>query len=766
MLPYMKRIFPIMMAVWLCSTFAGHAHHKSDSVVSRPKVGLVLSGGGARGAAHVGVIRLIEEMQLPIDYVSGTSMGAIIGALYATGYTADEMDSLLMAQDWKMLLSNDIPRKMQPYALRIAKKRHQLNIPYRNSVPADNSVHYQDADIKVRRNGLRAFPKMLARPGLIDGQNLLNEFTRLTFAHHDSVSYSQLPRPFACVAADLVTGEGVVLDHGYLAESMRASMSIPGVFYPVYKGNQVLVDGGVVNNYPVDVARDMGADIIIGVELNTGASTVSELHSFSSVFEHLIGTLGTELHTKNVHNTDVLIRPLLKKFPVMNFDTLNLRQLVDIGYATALQCKPQLDSLKMLLACLPGDEAVSFEPLPADTSLIRIDKICVSGYDPTAMMSLLSQYGIDEGGASNINTLSTAIEHIYGTGTFSSVQYHLLGGAADTLQLRVVPNPSSQVKLGFRIDSEEAAAALLSIGVDHLELSGPKLDFATRLSINPWAMARIAYAWPDRFQLSASVKYWFSDVNRFYDKSGHAFSYHFYGSDVHLSNLFSRAYDLRMGARYDHFLVRNLVRSEVEEHNYTDTQSHDSYTSLYLRLRNDLYDAPYLPTQGYAYGLEVAYNIKNRGRTASNFWSLQAEASALLPLGDATALHPAFYGRSLWGDAIPIVYGNAMGGYLPGRYLRQQLSFVGLTGCDFMERHLAILRMELRQRLLPDLYLSGIVNYAYGADRLSHVRDGQGVWGIGLQFSYATAIGPLSLCTHWNDSYHRFGAYCSFGFEF
>lgn len=755
-----------MLAVWLCSTFVGHAHHKSDSVVSRPKVGLVLSGGGARGAAHVGVIRLIEEMQLPIDYVAGTSMGAIIGALYATGYTADEMDSLLMAQDWKMLLSNDIPRKMQPYALRIAKKRHQLNIPYRNSVPADNSVHYQDADIKVRRNGLRAFPKMLARPGLIDGQNLLNEFTRLTFAHHDSVSYSQLPRPFACVAADLVTGEGVVLDHGYLAESMRASMSIPGVFYPVYKGNQVLVDGGVVNNYPVDVARDMGADIIIGVELNTGASTVSELHSFSSVFEHLIGTLGTELHTKNVRNTDVLIRPLLKKFPVMNFDTLNLRQIVDIGYATALQCKPQLDSLKMLLAYLPGDEAVSFEPLPADTSLIRIDKICVSGYDSTAMMSLLSQYGIDEGGASNINTLSTAIEHIYGTGTFSSVQYHLLGGAADTLQLRVVPNPSSQVKLGFRIDSEEAAAALLSIGVDHLELSGPKLDFATRLSINPWAMARIAYAWPDRFQLGASVKYWFSDVNRFYDKSGHAFSYHFYGSDVHLSNLFSRAYDLRMGARYDYFLVRNLVRSEVEGHSYTDTQSHDSYTSLYLRLRNDLYDAPYLPTQGYAYGIEVAYNIKNRGRTASNFWSLQAEASALLPLGDATALHPAFYGRSLWGDAIPIVYGNAMGGYLPGRYLRQQLPFVGLTGCDFMERHLAILRMELRQRLLPDLYLSGIVNYAYGADRLSHVRDGQGVWGIGLQLSYDTAIGPLSLCAHWNDRYHRFGAYLSFGFEF
>ena len=693
-------------------------------------------------------------------------MGAIIGALYATGYTADEIDSLLMIQDWKTLLSNDVPRKIQPYALRRAKKRHQLSIPYKNNVPTENSAHHQDTGIKVRGNGLRTFPKMLARPGLIDGQNLLNEFATLTFAHHDSVSYHTFPRPFACVAADLVTGESVVLDHGYLAESMRASMSIPGVFYPVYKDNQVLVDGGVVNNYPVDVARNMGADIIIGVELNTGVSAASELHSFSSVFEHLIGTLGTELHTSNVRNTDILICPSLKEFPVMNFDTLNLRQLIDIGYATALQSKPQLDSLKRLLTRLPDNEKVSFGPSSTDNSIVQIGKIRVSGYEPAAMRSLLSRYGIDEGCSASINTLGSAIEHIYGMGNFSSVRYRLSGDGSDTLHLNVVPNPSNQIGFGLRLDTEEAAAALLSVGINHLELSGPKLDFATRLSINPWAMARIAYAWPDRFQLSASVKYWFSDVNRFYDKSGHAFSYHFYGSDVHLSNLFSRAYDLRMGARYDYFLVRNLMRSEVEGHSYTDTQSHDSYTSLYLRLRNDLYDAAYLPTQGYAYGLEVAYNIKNRGRTASNFWSLQAEASALLPLGDATALHPAFYGRSLWGDAIPIVYGNAMGGYLPGRYLRQQLPFVGLTGCDFMERHLAILRMELRQRLLPDLYLSGIVNYAYGADRLSHVRDGQGVWGIGLQFSYATAIGPLSLCTHWNDSYHRFGAYCSFGFEF
>ena len=762
----MKRVLFIALAVWWCAASAHHAQARTDTSSVRPKVGLVLSGGGARGAAHVGVIRLIEEMGIPVDYVAGTSMGAIIGALYATGYTADEMDSLLMAQDWKILLSNDIPRRMQPYALRIDKRRYQVSIPYEKNMPTENSVRYQDAGIKVRKMSLATFPKVLARPGLIDGQNLLNEFSRLTFTYHDSLDYRNLPRPFACVAADLVTGETVVLDHGYLAESMRASMSIPGVFYPVYKGDRVLVDGGVVNNYPVDVARDMGADIIIGVEVNASQPAASELHSFSAIFERLIGTLGTELHERNVRNTDVLIRPRVRQFPVMGFDTVNLRQLVDIGYRTALQSKPQLDSLRHLLARHPEREATPSAVIPTDTSQLCVQHIRVTGYDPATLLALLSRQGIDEGSTVTIETLSSAIERIYGMGTFSSVQYRLVGSTADTLQLYVTPNPANQVELGLRLDSEDAAAALLSIGIGRLALAGPKLDFTTRLSINPWVMAHIAYAWPDVCQLNASVKYWFSDVNRFYDKSAHAFSYHYYGSDVYLSHFLSSSYDLRLGARYDYYALRHLVPSELSAHSYTAARSHDSYTGLYLQLRNDLYDAAYFPTRGYAYGLKAAYHIKNRGRGASTFWSLQGDASAVVPLGSTTALLPALYVRSLIGDDIPLVYGNALGGYLPGRYMRQQVPFVGIMGVEFMERHLALLRMELRQRLMADTYLSAVVNYAYSADGFSQGSASQSTWGLGLALSYDTTVGPLTLAGHWGDLHHRFGAYFSFGFEF
>lgn len=699
----MKSSLSVSFALWLCVVSAISAQPCTDTLTLRPKVGLVLSGGGSRGAAHVGVIRLIEQLQLPVDYVVGTSMGAIVGGLYAIGYTADEMDSLFMSQDWKLLLSNDLPRRQQPYVQRMTRKCFQVNIPYEKGVFTENSALYRDAGIKVRRTSLQTFPKVLARPGLIDGNNLMEKFEQLTALYGDSLSYTMLPRPFACVAADLVTGREVVLREGRLAESLRASMSIPGVFYPVYKGAQVLVDGGVVNNYPVNVARAMGADVVIGVEVNSASITVRDLQSFSSIFERLIGTLGTELHERNVGDTDILIRPHVKQFPVMGFDTVNLRQLIDIGYLTALKSKPQLDSLKQ-----------------------HLDSLC----DVSRDAPLRAAAG------------ATLSEHSNSTGPVTS---------------------TNQVSLGLRLDSEEAASALLALHIDRLRLPGVKCDFAAHLSINPWAEARLSYAWSGSPRVNIAARYSFSDVNRFYDRRNYALNYHFLGTDLYLSELFSPNYDLRTGVRYDHYSVHNLVRSDYPS-SYTDTESRDSYLALYASLQGDMFDAAYFPTRGYAYSLDAAYHIKQRSSAGTHFAALQGHLTAAVPLGRSTTLLPSLYTRHLLGKNIPLIYSNAMGGYLPSRHLRQQFPFVGFVGCEFMERHLVISGIELRQRLFADAYASGIINYAYSSSTLT--SSGQGMWGTALQLAYDTTIGPLALCVHWSDLYHQFGFYFSFGFEF
>lgn len=771
----MLRLMVLVMG--LCMAMMCRAQEDVDTTrVERPKVALVLSGGGARGAAHIGVIRFIEEMQIPIDMVAGTSMGAIVGALYAIGYTADEMDSLLMTRDWKVLLSNGVPQRMQPYSQRVSERSFQVNIPYDDDERAEGNARYRDAGIRVRRSSERAFPKVLARPGLIDGQNLLNEFTQLTIAYHDSVDYTLLPRPYACVATDLVSGDAVVLHHGFLAESMRASMSIPGVFYPIYRDGMVLVDGGVVNNYPVDVARAMGADVIIGVDLSATAIDENSLRSFPSIFERLISTMGASLRRRNIQDTDVLIRPQVGRFPVMGFDTVHLAKLVAIGYETAKENKGQLERVKTMLeqssfANSAGDDdqlqvLKTSSPLEKLQEEITIRSIDVQGADHALMLSLLKQCGIGEGSTVTVEELGSAIERIYGLGSFSSVQYHLQGEEPYTLRLEVVQNPVNQIELGVRLDSEDAAAALLGVGINRLKLSGPKLDLSTRLSINPWIEGKFAYAWYNLPQVNATMKYWFSDVNRFYKKNAHSFDYQFLGADVYLSDLFSRQYDMRVGMRYDHFQVYNLQRSALPAHSYADAERHDSYIGLYASLRNNLFGAAYLPTSGYGYGIEAVYNIADDNRKGTDFLSLQADVSMALTLGFGTVLQPSAYVRVLLGDDVPFMYGNSIGGYLPKRYMRQQEPFVGLLGCEFMRKGLALLRLEVRQQLMSDLYLSVTTNYAYSVDRWDEASDAYSILGVGMGLTYNTTVGPLMLSGQWNDRYHRFGAYFSFGYEF
>lgn len=754
---------------------SAYAQHNVHTTEERPTIALVLSGGGARGAAHVGVIRLLEEMQIPVDYVVGTSMGAIVGALYAIGYTAEDLDSLLMIQDWKMLLSNGVPRNMQPYSQRMMERHYQIIIPYESNIQTKGASRKKNADIKIHRNGSR-FPIVLARPGLIDGNNLINKFTELTFSFHDSIAYNTLPRPFACVATDLVKGSAVILDRGYIAESMRASMSIPGVFYPIYTGRQVLVDGGVVNNYPVNVARDMGADIVIGVNLSTGAITSDDLHTFPSIFERLIGTMGSEQHKRNVADTDILIMPQVGNFPVMGFDSVRLRQLVEIGYEAAVQGKPQLEALKEQLASftlrqggntdVPTPPASSAPGSGQQEESLLIQSIIVRGYDYEETISLLNQYGISAGKMTDASKLSKVTEWMYGLGIFTTIQYHLIGSGPYTLELDVTPMPYNQVGVGLRVDSEDAAAALLSVGINRQKPSGPKLDLTTRLNINPWIEAHAAYAWSNRPQVNASMKYWFSDVNRFYSRSEHTFNYHYYGGNIYLSNLLSRNYDLRLGTRYDNFIVHDLYREEIPEFGYTNTNSQDSYIGMYVSLSNELFNTPYLPTHGYAYGASIAYNIDCSNYNTSNFWSIQAEGSAAMPLGRHTVLQPTAYMRMLLGGNTPFIYGNAMGGCLKGRYLRQQLPFVGFTGCEFMKDKLAILRLDLRQQLLSQLFLTATVNYAYSTDGPFLSGEADHIWGIGAGLTYSTTAGPLSVNGHWSDIHHRFGAYLSFGYDF
>jgi len=234
----------------------------------RPKIGLALGGGGARGCAHVGVLRVLDKMHIPIDYIAGTSMGAVVGGLYASGLSVDEIERALVTTDW-----NDA----------LADRTRYRELTFRRKDDENRYLTSFDAGLHGIRlalpSGLRSAQKL---------RFLLQSYLIPVAGVHD---FSKLPIPFKAVASDIETGDAVVLDHGDLAAAIRASMSIPGVFSPMEMDGHLLVDGGITDNIPVDVARGMGADIVIAVDVGSPLLKREQLGSMVAVTNQVLTIL-------------------------------------------------------------------------------------------------------------------------------------------------------------------------------------------------------------------------------------------------------------------------------------------------------------------------------------------------------------------------------------------------------------------------------------------------------------------------------------------
>lgn len=309
---------------------------------TRPKVGVVLSGGGAKGTAHVGVLKVLEKAGIPIDYIVGTSMGAIVGSLYSIGYSPEELDSIMMKQDWKQLLSDQQKRENMSLESKEESDRYILSLPFHEK------------------------PQDAISGGVLRGRNIGNMLWELTEGYHDSIDFRKLPIPFACVSQDVVTGKEIVHTSGVLPIAVRASMSLPGVFAPVVLGDHILIDGGMVNNYPVDVARQMGADIIIGADVQEELKSAEELENdIFAQFMQLIDLQSQDRWKSNIRNSDVYIKINIKGYSTASFRTEAIDTLINRGEQAAMSKIDQIYAIKEKL----GD--VSNENPARKTSPVR-----------------------------------------------------------------------------------------------------------------------------------------------------------------------------------------------------------------------------------------------------------------------------------------------------------------------------------------------------------------------------------------------------------
>lgn len=436
-----------------------------SALAQRPKIGLSLSGGGAKGVAHIGLLKVIDSAGLRIDYITGTSMGAVVGGLYAIGYTGNDLEQIARNARWEMLISNNVPL---------------------------TDVNIEEKDEFGRY--VAELPMVGMKPtlplGAIEGQELNKLLSDLTFPVHQITDYDSLPIPFRCIGADILTGEAITIKNGYLPTSMRASMAIPSVFTPVKIDGKLLVDGGLVHNFPVSDVKAMGADIVIGgytggrlygeEELNSAIKVIYQSASFNRIAD---SKMQMEL-------CDILADYDLELQDYSAASFKNIDSIINIGYRVSLGLYPRLkhlaDSLKMA-------NAVPLKPIDRYYSRqVCVSNIVIEGASAESMALVLGKLNLIEGNTYTIDQINNAINCVYGTRFFDKVYYTLENTEfGNQITVHVQESRRAAFKFGLHYDNEQAAGILINLTLRNILGNGSRA-IAT-LDVSEYPKARINY---------------------------------------------------------------------------------------------------------------------------------------------------------------------------------------------------------------------------------------------------------------------------------
>lgn len=371
---------------------------------ARPKVALVLSGGGARGFAHIGVLRVLEELRVPVDIVTGTSMGAVVGGLYATGYTAGDLEKVVRTTDWDSIFNRRLPR---------------AELDWRRK--EDDYKNLSDVEIGIVDGGL-TLPR-----GLVGTQRIEFFLRSLAGPSKRVRDLSQLPVPFAAIGTDLETGKGVLLQQDVsLSTAMRASMSVPGAFAPVEVNGRLLVDGGVVDNLPVSAARAMGAEVIIAVNVGTPLLKRSEINDLVGVAAQLTLMMGLETIERSIASlkpADILITPVLDGLGSSDFS--EGERLIAAGEAAARAVAGRLAALGVAPEAFAQGEARR-TLLVREEGPFRVDEVRVAGARAVSPAAIAAQAQGLVGRTLSVQQLGPVLDRIYSSGDFEAVSYSLV----------------------------------------------------------------------------------------------------------------------------------------------------------------------------------------------------------------------------------------------------------------------------------------------------------------------------------------------------
>ncbi len=749
----------------------------------RMKVAVVLSGGGAKGMAHIGVLRVLERAGIPIDIITGTSMGALIGGLYSIGYDAATLDSLVSVQDWNVLLSDKADMRSQSLAERDKQNTYILSRP-----------------LSIARKS------HTASGGLISGSNLSQLFTRLTVGWHDSISFATLPIPFACVATNIVDNTEYVFHNGYLPTAMRASMAIPGVFTPVrmsmvseevrvkseelkchksdsakhtnsslftltssLKKDMVLVDGGLRNNYPADVARQMGADIIIGVSVQSDPRTADELQSGPSILMQIVDQNCKNKFAENWAMTDIPIKVNVKGYSSASFTRTAIDTLIARGEQAAMKQWDKLMQMKRTLGL-----ADSYQPdrlhrtVPQSKTLcFRIDSIQFDNISPQDRDYVATKYGIGSGKDITAEQVEQVVTDLGTNLLYTNAGYNISKSDGKyILTISAGERKTSRVNLGVRFDTEEMVA--LQANMSHrlptrlpvtLELTGrlgKRMMARVDANVSPMHYGRIGLSYLFRHD----------DINIYEGgKRDYNFTYNQHAVNLQALSFNIRNFSCDVNLHMDFFDFHDVLFGEAAKPERIDNIHMYSYV---FRLNYDSEDRWFFTTRGARFKAGFGYYTDNfigwKGHGGLSIADCMWRMS--FPLNSRFTLQPMLYGRIIFGDGAPLIMRNAIGGMTAGQYLSHQMPFAGIGHVEFAGNAMLACQLRAQQRIADNNYVILRVAAAQHNEKLRDILKRRTLTGCELAYFYDSMFGPLGASLGYSSKTREAYFYINLGYQF
>ena len=706
----------------------------------QPKVGLVLSGGGAKGFAHIGVLKEIEKAGIQIDYIGGTSMGAIIGGLYAAGYSASQIEKIILETDFYTLLQDKNPRRTKTLFEKQHGEKHAVVLPV----------------VK----GKIGLPK-----GVSKGQNVLNFLTYLLSPVDSITDFSKLPIPFFCIGTDVETGEEIILNSGSLPLALRASGSFPTLLNPVEINGKLLIDGGVSNNFPVDILKRTGVDIIIGVDVQGKLYNKEDIVSVLDVLNQITSYQMYKKSSESAKKVDVYVKPEVTEYTVVSFE--NSKEILERGHAAALKHSKTFDSIASLqkvkrLAPEINTEIVKF----------HLDKIEILGNQNYTRAFILGAMKISEGDSITAKEISEKINYLSSTNNFQRIDFALEGntkGKKLVLQVKE-SNDKSNIRLGVHYDMLYESGVLLNYTHKNLLIKNDELSLDLIVGDTP--RYTLDYFVDNGFYYSYGFN---SRYNSFNSEAGSKvlnveaidIQYTDFTNRIYMQTTFDRKFAI--GAGLEHKIIKYSSKTLAASTNQPLVFDDSQYFNVISYLNLDTYDNKDFPTKGVYFSAKYTWYLwsTDYAQDFVQFSQIKGKVSFAKSFGEKFTFEYISEAGFTLGDVSSESFDFSLGGYNQN-FINNFVPLYGYEISSLSDQTFLKSTFNFRYNLVKNHYVSFLANYARVADSVFKNGDLFKDTKSGYAFGYSlkTFIGPIELKYSWSPDTKNHFWYFNLGFWF